>query len=256
LRENPLKPRLAAGGIAVGTMAFEFFTSAYPAICAAAGAEFILYDMEHSGASFETMKAQFALCHGAGLVPLARVPADDYHFIARVLDIGAMGVMLPMVESADAAHAIVACTRYPPAGRRGAAFNVVPHDDYGPGTPAEKMAAAHARTLTICLVETVKGIENVDAIAAVDGVDIIWLGHFDLTSSMGIPGAFDDPRFHAAVDALLAACRRHGKTAGFLAGDDASAASYRAKGFRILAYGTDVTLLQSALARGLHGLAR
>jgi 2-keto-3-deoxy-L-rhamnonate aldolase RhmA len=255
LRANPLKPRLAAGGTAFGTMAFEFFTSGYPAICAAAGAEFILYDMEHSGAGFETMKAQFTLCHGAGLVPLVRVPADDYHFIARALDLGAMGVMLPMVESAEAARHIVACTRYPPAGRRGAAFNVVPHDDYAAGAVADKMAAAHARTLVICLVETAKGIENVDAIAAVDGVDIIWLGHFDLTSSMGIPGAFEDPRFHAAVDALVAACRRHDKTAGFLAGDDAWARDYRAKGFRIIAYGTDVTLLQGALARGLQGLA-
>jgi 2-keto-3-deoxy-L-rhamnonate aldolase RhmA len=254
LRANPLKPRLAAGGTARGTMAFEFFTPGYPAICAAAGAEFILYDMEHSGVGFETMKAQFALCHGAGLVPLVRVPADDYHFIARALDLGAMGVMLPMVETADEARAIVSCTRYPPAGRRGAAFNVAPHDDYASGAVADKMAAAHARTFVICLVETVAGIENVDAIAAVDGVDIIWLGHFDLTSSMGIPGAFDDPRFRAAVDALVSACGRHGKTAGFLAGDDAAAASYRAKGFRIIAYGTDVTMLQAALAKGLQAL--
>ncbi len=147
MRPNPLKPRLAAGGTAFGTMAFEFFTPGYPAICAAAGAEFILYDMEHSGVGFETMKAQFALCHGAGVVPLVRVPAPDYHFIARALDIGAMGVMLPMVETADEARAIVSCTRYPPAGRRGAAFNVAPHDDYASGAVADKMAAAHARTL-------------------------------------------------------------------------------------------------------------
>jgi 2-keto-3-deoxy-L-rhamnonate aldolase RhmA len=254
LRPNPLKSRLAAGGTAFGTMAFEFFTSGYPAICRAAGAEFILYDMEHSGVGLETLKQQFACCRGLDIVPLVRVPAGDYHFVARALDLGAMGIMVPMVETADEARALVACTRYPPAGRRGAAFNVAAHDDYAGGTVQEKMAAAEARTLVICLVETVRGIENVEEIAAVDGVDVIWLGHFDLTSSMGIPAQFEHPRFTSAVNALLAACRTHGKTAGFLAGDETWARDYRAKGFRVIAYGTDVTLLQGALAQGLRTL--
>ena len=107
MRPNPLKPRLTAGGCAFGTMTFEFFTPGYPAICHEAGAEFILYDMEHSGVGFETMKAQFAFCRGLDLVPLVRVPSDDYHHIARALDIGAMGIMVPMVETPEQAKAIV-----------------------------------------------------------------------------------------------------------------------------------------------------
>jgi len=85
-------------------MTFEFFTPGYPAICREAGAEFILYDMEHSGVGFETMKAQFAFCRGLDLVPLVRVPSGDYHHIARALDIGAMGIMVPMVETSQRAH--------------------------------------------------------------------------------------------------------------------------------------------------------
>src|SRR5829696_5221834 len=181
LRPNPLKPRLAAGGCAFGTMTFEFFTPGYPAICREAGAEFILYDMEHSGVGFETMKVQFACCRGLDLVPLVRVPSGDYHHIARALDIGAMGIMVPMVETSEQAKAIVDCTRYPPTGRRGAAFNVAAHDDYS------------------------GGVENVDAIAAVDGVDVVWLGHYDLTNFLGIPGQFDHPKFHAAVEKLVKA---------------------------------------------------
>ena len=80
-------------------MTFEFFTPGYPAICREAGAEFILYDMEHSGVGFETMKAQFAFCRGLDLAPLVRVPSGDYHHIARALDIGALGIMVPMVET-------------------------------------------------------------------------------------------------------------------------------------------------------------
>jgi len=259
LRPNPLKPRLAAGGCAFGTMAFEFFTPGYPAICRAAGAEFILYDMEHSGVGFETMKAQFAFCRGLDLVPFVRVPSGDYHHIARALDIGAMGIMVPMVETAEQARAIVDCTRYPPAGRRGAAFNVAGHDDYSDGDVPGKIAQANARTMVIALVETAVGIENVDAIAAVDGIDVVWLGHFDLTNFMGIPGQFDHPELHAAVDTLVEACRKHGKTPGFLAGDEKWARDFRAKGFRMIAYGVDTLLMQTTLADGiklLHGTVK
>lgn len=251
MRANSLKGRLAAGGCAFGTMTFEFFTPGYPAICSAAGAEFILYDMEHSGAGFETIKTQFACCRGLDLVPFVRVPAGDYHFIARALDVAAMGIMVPMVETAEQARAIVACTRYPPAGRRGAAFNVAAHDDYAGGAETGKIADANARTMVIALVETAKGIENVDAIAAVDGVDVIWLGHYDLTNFLGIPGQFDNPRFHAAVDRLVEACRRHGKTPGFLAGNEKWARDFRGKGFRMIAYGVDTMLMQGALADGI-----
>src|SRR4029078_8420216 len=93
LRPNPLKPRLAAGGCAFGTMTFEFFTPGYPAICREAGAEFILYDMEHSGVCFETLKAPFAGWRGLDLVPLVRVPSGDYHRIAPALDIRPIRIM-------------------------------------------------------------------------------------------------------------------------------------------------------------------
>src|SRR4029078_1805587 len=96
LRPNPLKPRLAAGGCAFGTMSFQFSTPVYPAICRDAGADFILYDMAHSGVGFETMKAQFAFCRGLDLVPLVRVPSGDYHHVARALDIGAMRISGPV----------------------------------------------------------------------------------------------------------------------------------------------------------------
>lgn len=251
MRANPIKQRLAAGGTSYGTMAFEFFTPGLPQIVAAAGAEFLLLDMEHSGIGFETVKAQIALCRGLELAPMVRVPATQYHFIARALDAGAVGVMVPMVETAEQAQAIVAATRYPPAGRRGAAFGVASHDDYRDGPVAQKIAAIHDRTLVICLIETADGLANVEAIAAVPGVDVCWLGHFDLTNFLGIPAQFDHPRYQDAVARILAACRRHGKTPGFMASDARWAAEYRARGFRMIAYGIDVILLREALAAGI-----
>jgi 2-keto-3-deoxy-L-rhamnonate aldolase RhmA len=254
LRGNPLKARLAEGGSAFGTMACEFFSPGLAQICRDAGAEFLLLDMEHSGAGIDVMKQQLACCRGLEIVPLVRVPVADYHFIARLLDAGAMGIMVPMVESAEQAAFIVGCTRYPPEGRRGAGFGVAAHDDYTGGDVAEKIAMAHERTLVICQVENASGLENVDAIAATPGVDIVWLGHFDLTNFLGIPAQFGHPRYQAAVDDIVAACRRHGKTAGFMASDREWAREYRDRGFRIIAYGVDVLLLKSALSAGLAAL--
>ena len=98
MRDNPIKQRLSDGGSALGTMVFEFFTPGMAQIAAAAGAEFVLYDMEHSGAGIDTIKAQMAACRGLDIVPMVRVPTTQYHFIARCLDAGAMGIMVPMVE--------------------------------------------------------------------------------------------------------------------------------------------------------------
>src|SRR5262245_14431504 len=138
MRKNPVKSGLQAGKHAFGTMVFEFFTPGMPQIAKAAGAEFILFDMEHSGISIEALKAQIAACRGIGLVPMVRVPTLQYHFIARCLDMGAMGIMVPMVESAAQAREMVSATRYPPGGRRGAAFAMA-HDDYEAGPLPDKL---------------------------------------------------------------------------------------------------------------------
>jgi 2-dehydro-3-deoxyglucarate aldolase/4-hydroxy-2-oxoheptanedioate aldolase len=128
------------------------------------------------------------------------------------------------------------------------------HDGYAPGDPAAKIRAAHERTLTIVQIETATGLANVEAIAATPGVDVLWLGHFDLTNFMGIPGQFQHPDYLAGVARIVAACQRHGKVAAFLALDDRWADEYWGYGFRMLAYGLDSALYQRALAGGLTHL--
>jgi 2-keto-3-deoxy-L-rhamnonate aldolase RhmA len=253
LRANAVKQTLSAGGSACGAMIFECFSPGLPQIARNAGAEFILYDMEHTGLGFETLKTQFALCRGLELVPMVRVPRGDYHFIARALDIGALGVMVPMVASRAEAEYHVSCTRYPPQGRRGAAFGFA-HDDYQGGDVGSKMAALHARTMLIAQIETEEGLRNVEAIAAVPGVDALWIGQFDLTNFMGIPAQFGHPDYLAAVERVVAACSVHGKAVAILATDEAWAREYAAKGFRLMAFGIDQLLLQDALRRGLDVL--
>jgi 2-keto-3-deoxy-L-rhamnonate aldolase RhmA len=249
----PFKQRLHPDRLLAGTLVFEFFTPGIAQLCKAAGADFILYDMEHSGAGIEMVKEQCSNCRGLDIAPLVRVPATEYHFIARVLDAGAHGIMIPMMESVEQARHAVACTRYPPHGRRGAAFGVA-HDDYLPGAPVDKIAAATARTCVIALIETPAGVEAVEEIAALPGIDVIWVGHFDLTNFMGIPGQFEHPDYLAAIDRVLRAARRNGKPAGFMALDRQWATRYYSLGFRIFGFGLDVQLFRSALAGGIEHL--
>jgi 2-dehydro-3-deoxyglucarate aldolase/4-hydroxy-2-oxoheptanedioate aldolase len=252
--ENPVKQQLASGGRAFGSMIFEFFTPAMPRLLKNAGAEFALYCMEHTGASYETLKPQFALCRALGVAPLVRVPGTEYDFNARALDCGALGVMVPLVDTAEQAKFIVSCTRYPPAGgRRGAAFGFA-HDDYEGGDVVDKMKMIHERTLVIAMIETKQGLENVDAIAAVPGVDVLWLGHFDMSNFLGIPGQFSHPLFQDAIKKIVGAAHKHGKAAGYMAASAALGKEYLGHGFRILATGTDQGMLQEATRAMLEGM--
>lgn len=243
---STIRNRAMAGEQVLGAMVFEFFSPGIAQIMAHAGCEYLIYDMEHTGIGFETLKDQVAHCRGLPIVPMARVPRGEYHFLARALDIGLQGVMVPMVESEDQARAIAEATRYPPVGRRGAAFGFA-HDDYAPGDPADKIARANAQTLVIAQIETERGIENVDAIAATPGIDVLWVGHFDLANFLGVPGGFQDPTYLAAVNAVVEAARRHGKGLGFMPADTAWAAEYKGYGFNMLAVGTDHGLLMQGV---------
>lgn len=243
---NALKARTLAGETVLGALVFEFFSPGMPQVLKAADCEFVLFDMEHTGLGFETLKTLFAACRGIGLSPMVRVPRSEYHFLARALDVGAHGVMVPMVESAEEARRIVEATHYPPQGRRGAAFGIA-QDDYRGGDVKAKVAALNERTLVIAQIESERGLAEAEAIAATPGIDVLWLGHFDLTNFLGIPGEFEHPRYLAAIEAIVAAARRHGKGLGFMAADAQWARRYRDFGFNMIAAGLDQTLLQAAV---------
>ena len=234
-------------------MAAEFFTPGFCQIASNAGADFIIFDMEHGSVGIDVLKAQMAFARGTGIAPIVRVPGIAYHFIAPLLDAGAMGVMAPMVETRDQAENLAKWCRYRPEGVRGLGFGVA-HDDYRGGDVVELMREENERMLVVALVETTKGIENADEILSVPGIDVGWLGHYDLTNTMGITAQFDRGEFNAAVEKLFGACERHGKAPGFLAASVAQAREWRAKGVRCICYGTDIGVFQSALSEALQTL--
>lgn len=253
MKHNPVKRTLAQGGTSIGTMAFEFCTPGLARLAANAGAEFIIYDMEHTGWSIETVRNLIASGDGAAIVPFVRVPATQYHFIARVLDVGAMGIMVPMVGDAAQAEMIVQAAKYPPVGQRGAAFHMA-HDGYVGGDVSAKIRTANEELVLIAQIENRPGLDNVERIAAVDGIDILWIGQFDLSNFLGIPGQFEHPTFIDALQRVVAACERHGKTAAFLVPSIEEGVERLRQGFRCIAYGGDLWIYQQGLRQGIEAL--
>ncbi len=250
---NPVKQTVKSGGLAIGTMMFEFNTTGIGRIAANAGAEFAVYDMEHTGWELETIRMLIATTPRPGLVPIVRIPTTQYHFVSRVLDMGAMGVMAPMVESADEARLLVQSAKYPPTGRRGAAFGIA-HDDYGIGTIPEVVRSSNAESLLIVQIETAKGLQNLDEIATVPEIDVLWIGLYDLANSLGLPGQMDHPQIQAAIDRVLAVCRAQNKVPAVLVTSIDEGRAQLARGFRLVAFGGDVWIYQTALKEGLAAL--
>jgi 2-dehydro-3-deoxyglucarate aldolase/4-hydroxy-2-oxoheptanedioate aldolase len=253
MRENKLKRKLRDGGTALGTMVMEFNTTGISRLAAEAGADFVMFDMEHTGWSVETIRTLLATSRMADLVPMVRVPTTQYHFVARVLDMGAMGIMVPMVESEEQARQIVQFAKYPPVGRRGTAFGVS-HDDYQDGDVVAKMRSSNQEVLLIAQIESVGGLENLDRIATVEGIDVLWMGHYDLTTTMGIPGEFNHPRFREALQRLPRACQRNAKTAAIMVANAEEGRARSADGYRCLAYSGDIWIYKTALREGINAL--
>lgn len=250
MAENALKEMASHRGLKLGHLVAEFATPGIGHILKSAGCDFVFFDMEHSGFGIETVKNAIRFFEAADLAVMVRVPSHDRHFIAQAMDMGVEGLIVPMVGNVDQVRSIVGAMKYHPAGDRGVALGIA-HDRYRPGSVAEKFLAANARTAFICLIETAEGVDNIDAIAAMDGVDCLWVGHFDLSVSLGVPGEFSHPRFAAAMDAIIAAAKKHDKSLGRLVPNVQQGIDFHAQGFDFVCYQGDIWLLHEALADGL-----
>lgn len=252
MSDNAISRAIAERGVAAGAMLFEFDTPGIMRILAAAGVDFALFDLEHTGWDAGTLRRVLASGRGTGVYPIARVIRAEYDLVASALDAGSRGIMAPMVETVEDAEMLVACAKYPPLGRRG--FGVLMSDDLADGAGA-LVERSNRENLVIAQIESPRGIDNADAIVAVPGVDIVWLGQFDLTLGMGIPGQFDHPAYRAAVEGLVATCGRHGKPLGQLIGTADEGAALREQGFQVLAY-ADVWVFERALRERMDALRR
>jgi 2-keto-3-deoxy-L-rhamnonate aldolase RhmA len=211
MKPNRFKQVLAEGRIPVGHMLLEFVTRGVPLMLQEVGVDFVLMDMEHTGFGMANMADALAWFKATPIAPFVRVPQLQYHFIARMLDAGALGVMVPDIKTAAEARAVVDAAKYAPLGKRGLAVRTA-NTDFKPVNPADFMKYANDNTCVICMIESQEGLDNMEEIASTPGVDVFWIGHFDLSVSLGLTGQFQHPRMIEAFKLVASTARKHGKT--------------------------------------------
>ena len=214
-------------------------------IAAHAGFDWILIDHEHGPGGEDTMFHQLRAVGGGSAAPIVRIPANEGWRFKRVLDAGAHGVMVPFINTAGEARAAVTAMRYPPRGVRGIAKF---HRGAGYGSDFDEyFKHAHERLILIAQIETPTAISNIDAIAAVDGIDVLFVGPTDLTYNMGLPDQFEHPDYVAAQRSVVAAATRAGKAAGILVLNPALVPACREIGFTFTALGSDGGTVRAGL---------
>jgi 4-hydroxy-2-oxoheptanedioate aldolase len=212
----------------------------------AAGFDWLFIDLEHGSMSIETACEIAVAAQDSGIAPIVRVPYGELTMATRVLDGGALGVVIPHVDTPEEAKEIADKLRYPPRGHRSVGGGQAQFD-YAPMPLGEMTTKIDENTLITVMIETPKAVENAEAIAAVPGIDCLLMGSSDLSMEMGIPGDTGNPKIQAAVDKVVAACKKHGKWPGMGgAYTEELLKLYTEKGMRFLLAGNDLPMLTAA----------
>lgn len=244
--ENPAKQRLMQGELAIGVGVRVVRGVEVARMMKTAGYDFLFIDLEHGATSVETAFQICVAALDARIAPLVRVPHDELALGARCLDAGGLGIVIPHVDTADEAKAMVSAFRFAPLGHRSIGGGY-PHFGFAAVPAKEVVTALNAATLLVAMIETPRAVENVEQIAAVPGIDVLLMGTNDLCLEMGIPGQLDNERVVDAIDKVVAACRKHGKWPGLggVYGREL-AKRYIARGMRFALAGNDISLLLNA----------
>ena len=239
---SSLRARLRSAEPTVGTFVNLGSVMAAEA-CALAGFDWLVVDLEHGAGGEDALLGQ-VLAAGIHQVPvIVRVESAERIRSGRVLDLGVAGVMFPRLDSAQEVASAARHLRYPPEGDRGVAtYNRA----CGFGMRADALATANDRVVGVVQIETVSALEDVDAIAAVPGVDVLFVGPVDLSFALGVPGMFDAPEFRAALAAVVRAAQSAGVPAGILTPDRDRALECVEAGFTFVAIASDSALLAAA----------
>ncbi len=250
--ENALKRLLASGGSAIGTMICDSRTPAVVRALAVAGFDYFILDTEHGSYSLETVSDMMQMARMEGITPLVRVPDFSYPFVARTLDTGAMGVMVPRVKTRAQVEQIVAAVKYPPMGERGM-MNGRTNTDYRGVSIRDYGAFANRETMVIVQIETREAVEDIDALLAVPGVDAALMGPADLSVALGTMDVAH-PTVTEYTQRVVDAAKRRGLPSGTHVGDLAMLKAWRDRGMRLLMYSYDFGLMMDSGGKAIKEL--
>ena len=242
MRPNRTKTLLESGGIALGCGIQQFAFADIPAIYAAAGFDYSFIDLEHGSLDLESAQLLIRASLASEITPIVRVGELLYSLIARVLDAGAQGVILPRVEDPRKIEEAVTWTRFPPQGVRGFGIGG-PQLGYRRHGFGEIISHVNSSTLVVMQIESAVAVERIDELVSISGVDIGMVGPADLSISLGIPGEFEHPRFLAAIERSIEACTRAKVVPGIQVRDLNSAKNWIRRGMRFVGCGAEHLLL-------------
>jgi 4-hydroxy-2-oxoheptanedioate aldolase len=248
LDRGRLRARVTSGEATFGT--FLGTASAIIAeVCAVAGVDWLLLDLEHGSGGEEQVRAVVPAAGAYGVPTVVRVETAARIRIGRVLDLGAAGVMLPRLDAASEVRRAIRHLRYPPHGDRGAAvYNRAGRYGLDPGA----LERANADVLGVVQIESAHAVAEAEEIASIEGVDVLFVGPRDLSSDLGVAGSLRAPVYVDALAHVRAAASRHGKACGILASDGATAAAWRRDGWTFVTVASDSALLAAALANAMN----
>lgn len=222
-------------------------------VAADLGFDWLLIDLEHGNASFADLRGMLLACRGSTSAPIVRIRSVDADTVKFVLDSGAAGIMFPYVSSAEEARRAVQFMKYPPQGTRGVA-GIIRATNFGRDWN-QYFSEANEKSLVVVQIETAQAVEAADTIAAIQGVDVLFVGPLDLSVNLGCPGDFSPPHFISALEKVIAACKKNGKVAGILSRPQ-FVEQHKALGFRFLALGSDTGAIITGLQQSLDAIAR
>lgn len=243
MRANQVKQLLGAGQVALGVGVRYFRSWEIAAMMASAGFDFLFIDSEHSAYGLETVSDLCRAAVMAGITPLVRVPEIQYSLLARPLDVGAMGLVIPHVDTRAQVEDIVKCTKYVPLGKRGMVSHI-PHTDFTGTSGAEYTEWANSQLMNVIMIESAEGVANLDSMLQVQGVDVALVGSSDLSQELGIPGNYEHTKMVECYRHVLETCRRWRVAPGLAGVSDLQLVRHwRDQGFRLLYCASETGLL-------------
>lgn len=239
-----LRERIRGGDVVFGTFLFEIAHPAIPKILAGAGFDFVIVDMEHGTYTVESSAIIAAAARAASITPLVRVAEASRTNVLRSLEGGACGIMLPSIRCRSDVEALYTLSKYPPEGERGVTFGTA-HTDYKFVDVQTYLRQANDNTLLLGQIETLQALENLDDILASGALDVAFVGPYDLSVALGVPGNINAPSVQVAMQRVLDRCQVHGVTPGIFVMNAAVGQKVVAQGFRFVACSSELFMMMN-----------
>lgn len=248
-----MKQKLISRELVIGTMVSEMRIPAIARMLDAGGMDFMILDAEHGPFSYESLADIAAVAAGSRISCLSRIPEISRETIMKPLDVGMDGIIIPQIEEREQVRQVIEYAKYPPMGHRGVALRRG-HSGYVAYPAKEYLEKANNHTIIAVQIESQAAVDHVEEIISVPGIDIAFVGPFDLSVSMGIPGELEHADLHAAIHRVIEACKRCHVVAGLMQFNINSARKWINEGIRFMVYSSDVNMITDQAAEHVRAL--